>query len=455
MVDVSEPTGDLFRARRLAELFAGVLRYVPGAGWFAFDGRRWAMREQASAIAFRHMHELSDVFYEESVRLDKSGDEVAAQARWKCARSLQTLYGLNGCERVARALAEFAASAEDFDARPELFNAANGTVNLRTGEVRSHAAPDLLTCLSPTDYVPGAPCPTWLAYLDAVFAGPHCAALVGYFQRLLGYAMSGETEASVFPVLHGRGSNGKSVVMTAVSEALGSDYAGPVATSVLVGKAASGHTDALASIVRKRMVVASETEQGDRLAAALLKQVTGGESVQVSFKGSSSFDITPRFTLLMETNFLPQVRGDDEGIWRRLRVVPFENTLTAAEWPKRETALRLAAEREGILAWLVDGAVEYYRAGLAEPAAITAVTAKYRAAEDALAGFYPGVYEDDLRAFVPRADVWQVCEVWRSKNGLEPFRSRQTLYRALEERGAVPVKNGVLGFRLRLTPEEA
>jgi putative DNA primase/helicase len=445
---------DLWNARQLAELHGEELRYVPGVGWYGWDGCRWATGATADAFVNRCVYSLVDSYRERAAELARAGKREECNDLLKWAKTSSLYSHLRDVPNIARNLQPFYAEVDDFDAQTFLFNAANCAVDLRDGFMRPHAPHDFLTHVSLTDYDPRATCPTWLRFLDAVFAGPDCAELVGYLQRLLGYALTGLTSESVVPIFYGHGGNGKSVTLRAVSETIGSDYAAPISIAALVaGRSPTGHNADLAAVATKRLVIASEGERGEKMASAVVKLATGGERMSASFKGRQPFVFTPRFTVIFETNFRPAVVGDDEGIWRRLRLVPFANRLDAVEWSKAETEAALAAEAPGILRWLVDGAKAFYSYGLGTPACVLAATAEYRAEEDVLSGFYPGVVVDDAGGFMPQAEVWQLYDVWCARQGIDGFRVRKTLYAALADRGAVRTKRNVAGFRVRLTPE--
>jgi putative DNA primase/helicase len=287
-----------------------------------------------------------------------------------------------------------------FDRDPWLFNCRNGTLDLRAGELREHRREDYITALCPTDYCPDAPCREWERFLGAVFPDAEDEpdhGLILFVQRLLGRCLSGDTSEQVLPIFWGGGANGKSTLVNAVLDTIGGDYAMKANTDLLMASRGERHPTELAQLFGKRLVVASETQEGRRLNESLVKELTGGEPIRARRMREDFWQFSPTHKVLLLTNHKPRVVGDDEAIWRRLRLVPFSATFWDADDPGKDPSLlpenrrqdkrlgeKLAAEREGILAWLVRGCLDWRRDGLTLPEQVKVATREYRQDEDVI-----------------------------------------------------------------------
>jgi putative DNA primase/helicase len=281
------------------------------------------------------------------------------------------------------------------DRDPWLFNCTNGTLELRTGRLREHWREDNLTRLCPTEYHPAAPCPHWLHFLDAVFERD--PGVVQFVQRLLGRGLTGDVSEQILPIFWGAGANGKSTLVNAVMRTLGPDYCMKAPAELLLERRGEHHPTELAQLFGMRLVVASETHQGRRLNEALIKDLTGGERIRARRMREDFWEFDPTHKIILLTNHKPVITGNDEGIWRRLRLVPFEVTFWNPDEPgdgrppelrqDKELPGKLDAERQGILAWMVAGCLDWQREGLPLPKKVRAATAEYRGQEDQLAQF--------------------------------------------------------------------
>jgi len=267
---------------------------------------------------------------------------------------------------------------EDLDADPYLLNVENGTLNLRTGELRPHRREDLLTKVAAVAYDRDAPCPRWLAFLDETFGGD--AALIGS----AGYALTGDTSEQCLLVLEGSGANGKTTAVEALAHVLG-DYAAHVDSSTfMVGAGGGGPRPDVARLHGARLVVSSEVEQGVRFAEVFVKQATGGDALVVRQLYREPFEFRPEFKVFITANSLPTIRGTDHAIWRRMRRVPFHHKV---ERPDKQLPAKLRAEAPGIQAWMVEGCLAWQREGLEPPAAVRVATEEYRTGQDTVGAF--------------------------------------------------------------------
>jgi putative DNA primase/helicase len=298
---------------------------------------------------------------------------------------------------------------EVMDRDPWLLNCRNGTVDLRTGVLREHRSEDLITKLTDLDYKPEARSVLWETVLGQIAGGD--PALVGFLQRWFGYCATGSVREQAFVVHWGKGSNGKSLVMSTIERALG-EYAGAAAPGLMADSRGDGdnrHPTEIADLKGRRMVTAKETGDGMTLREAFIKGVTGDDKIKARFMNQDFFEFTPTHKLQLMTNFKPVIKGQDHGIWRRVLLVPYlqlfgtEDQVATGEtqWLKdQDLAAKLARreELEGVLAWIVAGAREWHDTGLRPPSVVLAAKAEYQAEQDRVKAFVSECCEVDQSA---------------------------------------------------------
>ncbi len=407
-------------AYRLARTYAGELMFVHGLGWYTWDEHRWIEDHQGAA-----KRAVLDVL--RGALADSLGDsDLRADVR-KC----ESAAGLSGVLDIAAALEAFAVTVDDLDVDPYLLNCANGTVDLRTFELRWHDPADRITKVTRGAYRPGAVSEDWQRFLEQVLPDSEVR---DYFQRFIGLSLLGKVREHVFAVATGTGANGKGTSYLAILNAVG-DY-GHVAESDLFMSAKSNPnaaSPALMGLLGKRFVVVSETERDHRLATALMKNLTGGDRITARALYGRQVTFDPSHTSLMVTNHLPTVRGDDPAIWRRIRVVPFDVVISEAERDDRlGERLELAADE--ILSWALAGFELYERHGLAAPDAVLAATRDYQRDSDAVARFIADCCIENLHMWTTTGEAYERWQSWAIGDGAEQM-SRKTFGQALDRLG--------------------
>lgn len=445
---------DIAAARKLKAHFeaqgSGV-RYSPEAGFFILDGGVWrqdkldAVRTHAQEVA-RTIFDEVDQLEAAATAIEDAGDPNGeAKAIRKQLGKLRTFAkhvnsskGLDSMIRELQALKGVAADVNDFDRHHHLVACVNGVVNLRTGELLPHDPELLLTRKVDVRYDPNASAPRWERFLREVFPGERHRELPAYVRRLVGYGITGETAEQCFAVLWGGGANGKSVFTDTLTEVF-RELTVTTPFSTFEDRGSGGIPNDLAALKGARLVMAAEGEQGRPMAEAVLKRVTGRDLISARFMRKEFFEFRPTFLLMLATNFKPQFRGQDEGLWRRVKLIPWERYFRPEERDHR-LGQKLLDEREGIFAWAVRGAVEWYRDGLKDPDVIRDATAEYRQTQDALAGFLPGVMVIDPDAGRMTGKVlFDAYLQWADDENLpgKDRWTRRTFFSALEERGAI------------------
>jgi putative DNA primase/helicase len=237
--------------------------------------------------------------------------------------------------------------------------------------------------LAPVAFDSAATCPLWLDFLNTVMDGN--ADLITYLQRVAGYCLTGDVSEQVLCFLHGSGANGKSTFLATLLALLG-DYGMQAVSELLLLKANESHPTERADLFGKRLVATIETEEGKRMAEALMKQLTGCDKVRARKMRQDFFEFEPTHKILLAANHKPVVRGTDHGSWRRIKLVPFTVTIPDDERDKRLPA-KLRAELPGILNWTLRGCLDWQKYGLGEPEEVRQATDAYRAEQDAVATF--------------------------------------------------------------------
>lgn len=400
MFDATD-VGLAVRLRDYMTSAGGGVRYARGLGYLVWDGTIWVQNTDAVREA-----------------LHKMGAEMIAEGsdfERKLALKALTNRTIDGILKELPSVPGVPAKADTFDARPDLLSVANGTVNLRTGAIHPHTPADMITKRLDVAYDPSAQATRWETFLTEIF--PHHPELPAYMRRLVGYGVTGSTSEQCFAFLHGGGANGKSAFLDALLYVFrGVTKSTEFSTfeqRVNVGQA----SPELASLRGARLVTASETEKYSRLAEALVKQLTGGDPVTCRFLNQNPFTYVPNFLLMVAGNYKPAILSQDLGVWRRVKLVPFEATFRGS---KADTSLpaKLREEASGILAWAVRGAQEWYANGLQEPGSVATATQDYRESEDRLAEFIAArlVQEDGARV-APMA-VRRAYAEWAEDAGL-------------------------------------
>jgi putative DNA primase/helicase len=296
--------------------------------------------------------------------------------------------------------------ADKFDRDPMLFNCRNGTVDLRTGELRPHDANDFITRCAPIDYNPKAKAPRFEQFLVEITDKERAA----FLQRWFGYCATGDTREQKLLVHIGDGGNGKGTLIETVENVLG-EYASTAPRGFLTAPHGDDrHSTEIANLHGCRMVTCHESEDGAPLREGFVKQVTGQDRLNGRYLYKEAFNFLPTHKLQLLTNHKPQIRGSDFGIWRRIAMVNYDVKFGSAEdvasgkaTRVRDTALKasLLAEREGIFAWLVRGAIEWYANGLQPPASVLEAGEAYRLEQDRVGQFVTECCTLDPDAWAP------------------------------------------------------
>ena len=435
---------DVGNARRLVARHGQDLHHVPAwGGWLVWDGTRWAPDTDAQVA--RLATETTGAMLDEALAIPQPGRRcrrVKHVLRSESHRRIDAMVALAAREEGVPV------GVDALDADAWLLNCTNGTVDLRTGQRREHRREDLITCCTDVAYDPDARCDRWERFIDEI--AEHDAERVAFLERAVGYALSGSTREQCLLVLCGTGANGKSTLVNALRNVLGSYARQAPPDTFLLNRRGTVPAD-LPRLRAARLVTVCQPGRGRRLAEDLVKQLTGQDRVAARRLYGQWFEFTPRFKIWLVANRMPIVRSTGRAMWRRLRVVPFGMTLPP-DAQDRRLAEALDAGREGILAWAVRGCMAWQRDGLGVPGAVRAATRAYRDQMDDLGAFLADRCTLDPDARVTSRALRAAYTAWCESNRLEPLGARDLGMR-LGEHGLRSAKvdhnRGWVGIGLR------
>lgn len=417
--------------------------------WYVWLGTHWGFDESAAFLCTTDLSRLIDLEadayrakpYSNDDEKKKNNEIAEALHKWSKAsesgKSLETAFRL-----LKRAVT---VPADSLDRDPYALNVANGTIDLRTGELRPQNRGDLITKCIPIVYDQKAKAPTFERVLAQITGGN--TELAAFLQRWFGYCAAGDTTEQKFAVHHGDGANGKSLLLGIISHVLG-PYAGVAAPSLLMAGSRNRHPTELADLFGMRLTVAQESGQDCELDEATVKAITGGDWIKARYCGKDNFQFPPTHTLNLSTNHRPQIKGTDLAMWRRVMLVPYGVTFgTAAEVEQgvaqylRDDRLgeKLKAEAAGILTWLVQGAYKWYAMGLNPPGVVLRASAEYRAEQDLIGQFLKDYQGAHMGEWVPCSSVLSHYVEWCDREHIDKSLrlKRNSLYRAIRERPGV------------------
>ena len=423
------PLDDIGLAQRVKARFGHLLRWShPEKTFYVFDGTKWSRDNRChvwqyvtDTITALHEEALPGRTTREIQELEKALGKYRSQ---KHARSVV---------EVLKTLPGIPVVPTDFDNDPYLFSTGNAAIELgRHGVIRSLRPGDLTTKSGGVAYEQNATAPIWEKFLEEIMEGD--SELVTFLKRYLGYCLSGETSQHVFPVFYGTGRNGKSVFMNVVQRVLG-DYALPVPQEAVMSRRrnAGAATPEIAQLKGVRFAVVNETDDGKRLNEGQVKAITGGDKITARPLYSQQITFWPQFKVGVMTNYKPRITGSDNGIWRRMLLIPFNYTVPAEEVdPYLEQ--KLLAEGSGILNWMLEGYREFRYSGLGIPEAVREATKEYRFEEDIVQEFIEERCRTGRHLEVKKSTLFQAYQTY-CKDVDEHSRSKRAFGDQLRQLG--------------------
>lgn len=424
----TRPLTELGNAQRLNDLHKEKVRYVSNAyTWIMWDESwQWCDESEIRRLAAA----LQDVIYREGAAFPKDGEVFAKHARKSQDR--KTI-----CNTIAlwSDFKSIRITINDIDSNPFMvgLDQARLVIDLKTGKTRPAVQSDYITkSLMPDALGNSEEAERWIEFLNQIFDNDQ--ELIDWMQMFLGYLLTGSTREQIFLFLYGLGANGKSVFVELVKYILG-DYGRAISSETLSeGKRQAGSASPeLANLIGSRLAVCSETEDGTALAESLVKSLVSGDTLSARKLYQGPIEYQPQFKLMMMGNHKPVIRGNDHGMWRRVRLVPFNRTFSEQE---RDPHLidKLKSESNHILAWMIEGCIKWQKTSLANvPESIKCATDEYQSDQDIIGLWLSECTEADNISETPSSALYESYKNWCMDNGHRAA-SKTALGRRLKDR---------------------
>jgi len=424
---MAEPFGDECIYLRLEQLQSGLLQFTDTTNayrllkehgkdlrynclwkkWVVWNGSRWEM-DDGYLVHDRGLKIVRGIYAE----LLKTADYRERIEIEKHAMQSESARRRKALIEVASWIPELNVKTDDLDKDPWLFNVKNGTIDLRTGEMREPCPDDLITRIANVEFDPEAECPAWKKFIMEIMN--FNTELIHFIQNAAGWAITGDTSEQSMFILFGTGANGKSTFLNTIMNLLG-DYAIATPTETFMRKNGEQITNDIARLRGTRFVTTTEAEHGKRLSEPLIKQITGNDRMTARFLYGEFFNFVPTFKIFMATNHKPVIKGTDHGIWRRIKLIPF-TTRIEEEKQDKHLEQKLMLEGPGILNWLLEGARRWCKEGLKTPNIIINATDEYRAEMDIIGNFIRERCVQVSGASIRSRELFKCYQDWCDEN---------------------------------------
>lgn len=403
---------DTGNAQRFTDAYGEVIRYsYIRKGWYYYNGKTWVTDQEGKikTLADKVIEKMKD----EPVYVPSGADEEEMKKAFtKHVKASRSSRGKTNMLKESEHLLPI--KPEAFDNDHDLFNVQNGYLNLKTGKLHDHDKNKFFTKISAIEYTDKIDCPLWIEFLNQIFNNDK--GLINYIQRAIGYSLSGSTEEQMMFILYGNGRNGKSVFLDIITEMFGNYATNIQPQTIMVKQQSSGANSDIARLNGARLVTTTEPNEGVRLDEGLVKQLTGGDKVTARFLYEDEFEFAPQFKLWMATNHKPIIRGTDDGIWRRMAIIPFTVQIPEDK-VDRSLKHKLRRELTAILNWAVEGYMLWRSTGLNEPQTIKDQRKEYRTEMDSIEAFIEECCIRDEKSKVKSKELYQSYREWASDNG--------------------------------------
>lgn len=452
------PLTDMGNAQRFVALHGKNIRHISNTDtWRIFNGTHWADDDTNRIMALAR-----DVPYSIMAEAPEAGkrSDKAYEATLGWAHTSQSKGKLEAMVALAQSEPGIAMRSTDFDVDNMLFNILSGTIELRTMTHREHDRRDYISKVSPVMFDADARADLLMKTFDRILAPEpvdgrdHELAkgeLIAFVLRLWGYCLTGLTSEQIMAILYGTGANGKSVLLE-IMHALVGDYGTKSTMSTFMErKYDSGPRDDINALQGARLVTAAESGRGKSISETLVKEVTGGDRITARALYAKKFTtFQPQFKLLIATNHKPTIKGQDEAIWRRTVLIPFEVFIPKEDRDK-DLVRKLKEELPGILNLVLGGCMAWQKEGLNPPPEVLAATQDYRDEMDIIGPFLKAEYEEDADGLAPCGEMYDSYEFWAEANGQHAV-LKTTFGTIMSEKGFKSKTGRVNGKSIKIYP---
>ena len=404
---------DTGNAHRLYDKFGDIIRYSYNRKkWYWWDGKVWRLDETGE------IKKMADIICEDIKKeayLEQDDDTQAQLLKW--ATKTASSRGKESMIKECQHLEDVPVSPDSFDGFGEYLNCQNGIVNLKNGELLPHSSNYMMSKICHSEYDDSGKKPEkWLKFLNEITNGDK--EIQNYIQKSIGYSLTGSNREQCVYFLYGMGNNGKSTFLDTIADLFGG-YAANVQPETIMTKrfGSDGANSDIARLKSVRFVTSEEPTEGVRLNEGLIKQLTGGSKITCRFLYADEFEYTPEFKIWVATNHKPVIRGTDLGIWRRIKLIPFEVNIPKNKVDKN-LKYKLRDEFPQILAWVVQGCIKWQKEGIEEPDKVKIAVKEYQQEMDLIAGFMEQCLEIDYdcEEKLMASDLFMIYSKWAKQN---------------------------------------
>jgi len=429
---------DSTNAMRLINEHGRDIRYnAAWKKWLVWNGQHWEMDEGSVLVHEKGLEMVRNIY-----------DDLLKTADYRERIDIEKAAILSESVRRRKAFVEAATwvkalnvKTDKLDPNPWLLNVRNGTIDILSGEFREHRQEDMITKIANVDYDPNADCPMWKQFVREIM--DYKADIIRFVQTAAGWSLSGDISEQTMFILYGTGANGKSTFLNTIMHLLG-DYAIATPTETFMKKQGDNYSNDVARLRGTRFVTTTEVEQGRRLSEPLIKKITGNDEMTARFLYGEFFNFAPTFKIFMATNHKPVIKGTDYGIWRRIKLIPF-NTRIPEEKQDKHLELKLREEASGILNWLLEGAAIWKQERLKTPKAVLYATDEYRGEMDVIGNFIREKCVQDKELTIAIKKLYKAYSDWCEENNEHPVSERFFTLR-LKEMGFQQGRNSTERF---------
>lgn len=446
-------------AKRIIAANGRVIRFVYRMDrWMVFDKGLWAPDE--TGLLMRMAKQLPKQVASEA---SASWDEITRKACLQWALQCERKKILQASIDLAWSEPGIGVMPDAFDKEPFLINTPSGSVDLTSSTLSESRPEHMMSKITSVPFAANRDAPLWRKTLLEVFDGDED--LIAYLQRSLGYSLTADTSEHCMFMCYGSGRNGKNTILDTVRSVIG-DYATVADPRVFLSSGQGDHPAGLADLVGRRLVMTSEVDDGQALAEGLVKRVTGDKSLKTRFMHQNFFEFDVTFKLWMLVNDKPKISKQEEGIWSRIRIIPFNVFIPAEKRIKGLSQRLITEEGPGILAWLVEGVRDWAKQGLNEPQSVVSATRDYREEQDTVADWLNETCvchihsPEDLTegrcrmehgprgpARVRADALYELYTRWAARSGVRELMTKKKLGDQLSRKGYTPVDSNGARYR--------
>jgi putative DNA primase/helicase len=438
---------DTGNARRIVAKFGEKIKYnFENKHWMLWNGKQWVpdVKNQIKTMAELVVQDMKQAALMED-------DRELQKAMMKNTERALSTNGKEAMIKEAQHIENIPCVNSDFDKDPMLINTESGIVDLTSGNIDNHKKENMQSKMVHFQIEETTP-QLWLKFLNEIFNNDQ--ELIKFIQKSVGYTLTGSIQEQCMFILYGDGANGKSVFLEVLATMLG-DYSVNAQVETILSKKGAG-TNASSDLARlkgARMATTSEPNEGSKFNEGLIKQLTGGDTITARFLYGKEFEFKPEFKLWLATNYKPVIRGTDMGIWRRIRLIPFEMRLPKDKQDKMLTQ-KLIKEIPQILNWAITGALLWQREGLESPESVEAATKDYKNEMDIINTFVDECCQLVKNYETPAKDVYDEYANW-SRQGNEYLMSLTRFGKEISKRfDKKKTRTGIVYVGLRLAKHD-